>query len=109
MKKKLIEIGVVSVLYSPTWNVLDASFEPTMKHELDEKCLTQLKSISSDKDKDVIKSNAELVFASWFEKMNEIELADREKFEIVSRVLTKSLVEADKNWRVKILFSFKER
>lgn len=79
-------IGQVAMEYSENGQVINASFTPSIVVKADEFLLGQLKTIPQT-DADVLKHNADLVLASWFNKTNEIELADREKWTIVSAVV----------------------
>lgn len=67
--------------------ILSADFIPTMKVSLDDNLLEQLKSIQQPNDGNVVKSQADLMLAAWFSKMNEIELADRTQYTIKSKVV----------------------
>lgn len=83
-----IEIGIVDIDYSSKGEVKNASFRPTLKVKADATLKKQLLNLQSSSDSAVIKSNAELMFASWFSKINEIELADRDEYEIHSDMVT---------------------
>lgn len=79
------QIGIATINYDQQGNVLEAYFNPTPKFEKID--ASQLKSVKSSKEAEVIKYNAEMILASYFSRMNEIELADRDKYEIGSEIL----------------------
>lgn len=83
------QIGVSTINYDESGNALSATFEPTIKIESDNSLISQLSNIKN-KSANEIKSNAELVFSSWFRKLDDlitdIELSDREEYEVVSEV-----------------------
>lgn len=83
---KQVEIGRVVLKYNEEGKVVETHFEPTMRIQADQTLLNQLETIKADKDDKIVKANADLVFANWFNKMNEIELADREKYEVASEI-----------------------
>lgn len=47
-----------------------------------------LKQLSENKDEVKVKLSADLVLATWFNDILEIELADRDKYEVKSEVIT---------------------
>ncbi len=79
------EIGRATIEYDINGRVLYADFQPTMKVEVPSEVLQKLSSVEANKE--IIKENAATVFAHWFLKTNEIELADRDKFEIVTEIV----------------------
>ena len=98
------QIGIATVNYDEAGNVVSANFEPKLKVEnVDVK---QLLSIKADPDVDVVKHNAEMVMASWFTKINDIELADRDDYNIVSEVLRCERYDNDKIKTCSIAFYF---
>lgn len=89
MKKQ--EIGISTIDYNEDGTVKNALFVPTLKIEQDNNLLKELGVAQSARDITALKQNSELVFASWFRKwdkvISDIELSDREKFEVVSEVV----------------------
>jgi hypothetical protein len=81
-----MKIGIVKLEYSVNGLVTAATFEPTMKIEYDGKLLNDLAAIESAGEKKLCEQ-ANVVFASWFAKMNEIELADRSEYHIVNKLI----------------------
>jgi hypothetical protein len=81
-----LEIGEAEINYSPSGDVTIAVFTPTMRFVADSDLLGTLRTINRS-DEEGIKTSAEIIFSSWFSKMNDIELADRDIFSIVSSVV----------------------
>lgn len=81
------EIGRATIQYDEQGNVTLAYFEPTMKIGLDANIATELKKLVDSTQIETVKENADTVMASWFAKMNQIELSDREEYDIVSKVV----------------------
>lgn len=88
MKDETI-IGQVTISYTETGVPSFAGFKPIMEIKLSGgELLEKLSEFQHDKNsREHVEESASLVFATWFNKMNEIELADREKFEIVARTI----------------------
>lgn len=84
--EKLV-IGNVLMMYDEEGNVINAIFDPTMKLDFKEPLSDQLQQIKCSEDVTTVQQNADTIFAGWFSKLNEIELADRTKYEIKSNVL----------------------
>lgn len=80
------EIGVTTLEYDDAGNLITSYFEPTMKVVVDETLLKAIKEVKNSEDSESIKQHAEVALASWFSKMNEIELADRDEWTISSEV-----------------------
>lgn len=85
------EIGVVTIDYNEEGVAIHSLFEPTLKIKGGMSLLEQMEALTATQDPEIIKSNADLVFGNWFNKLSEIELADRDTHEVVSE-----LVECDK-------------
>lgn len=103
-----LSIGIVKIEYDKEGKVIRANFYPSMNLEADDDLKNQLQTIKNS-DQETVKSNASLVMAAWFSKMTDIELADREKYEISTNIIS-----CDKHWdgTIKmcvIEFEFKER
>jgi len=83
------EIGVATITYDQRGKAIRelTNFVPTLKISISEELDKQFAQIRSDKDELHLKQNSDLVLSIWFSKMNEIELADRDKFEIESQVI----------------------
>lgn len=84
---KDLEIGIVKMQYGEDGDVKSASFEPKIQVSVGGELLARLHSVNSPTNSDIIKSNADMVLASFFSKINEIELADREEYEVTSEVI----------------------
>ena len=73
--------------YDENGNVLSTEFEPKLPLKVTSGLLNQLTAVKCSDDSEVIKSNADLVLASWFNQIEDIELADRDKFQVTSEVV----------------------
>lgn len=80
MKEK---IGTATIRYDIDNNVISGVFKGALEQKFDKELLEQL--IPSN-DPNVIKNNADMALASWFNKITDIELADREVSQIISSV-----------------------
>lgn len=70
-----MEIGIAELTYNEDGTTTSATFKPTMVINADQALLERLATISGP-DESILQSNARMVFAQWFNKSNEIELAD---------------------------------
>lgn len=105
---KTQEIGIVTLDYNEDGVATEATFNPTMKVNLDIKALLQLTAIPADKSPQHVEDNAGFVLASWFERLNEIELADRDHYRVAPKVIK---CDNYPNGRIKhceIAFNFQE-
>lgn len=106
------QIGKTTIIYDETGKLLSASFQPTVSIDSDESILSEMKDISN-RDVESIKSNAELVFAQWFRKtdnlITEIELSDREEFHVTSEIEKCEKYDNGSVKRCVIAFSFGPR
>lgn len=85
MKKK--NIGIVTINYDLQGQVTHAEFTPHLKVSLDEDdLLSQLKPVNSDTQAETIKANADMVLGSWFAKITEIELAERDEYQVIGKL-----------------------
>lgn len=101
------EIGVAVINYSPEGKVLSAGFEPTLKMSFTPELLDQLSGAKSD-TAETVRVDSEIIMAAWFSKMNEIELADREEYHIVSTVEECVKYPDGRIKTCKVKFSFKK-
>lgn len=81
-----LEIGRVKLSYKLKGTVESASFTPSIKVELDSKLIKEISTIQSSTDVERIRNSSEMVFAAWFTRLNNIELADRNLYRIISKV-----------------------
>lgn len=79
-------IGIAVIEYNEEGKAVSASFKPTQHFKVDD--LKTLLTLKSGTDKDAIRLNAELAMASWFSNVNSLELADRDKWKIQSRIVS---------------------
>lgn len=78
------KIGIATIIYDEQGKVLTAKFEP--KESFDVMGVNQFRQIGDITDKNNI-HNAELVLANWFQRQNEIELADRNAYKVTTEVI----------------------
>jgi uncharacterized protein YuzE len=87
-EKNEIRIGEVLIGYNEDGTVAGVLFTPASLKLAG--VMSQIPKLFKDtngkQDREQIKKSAELVFGAWFNQMNEFELADREKYEIVSEI-----------------------
>ena len=83
--KNKIDIGIATLRYTKEGELVSAAFEPLMMLKACDKLIDQMKE-NNNKALGPINAieNAEFIFASWFSKMNEIELADRSEYTITT-------------------------
>lgn len=86
---KTQEIGIATITYDSGGTVIRelTNFVPTLKISITEELNRQFAKVKSEKDEINLKKNSDIVLATWFSKMNEIELADRDKFQIKSEII----------------------
>jgi hypothetical protein len=97
-----IEIGKTVIKYNQDGTVRRASFIPQLKIEAPPDLKLKMKHGS----KEEIKDNADMVMAAWFNKVNDIELSDRELYEIKSEIVKCELWEPGKVKTCIIKYSF---
>lgn len=99
-----LKIGIAEIVYSEDGKVLRAFFTPTMRIGNVAEQLMKIRHGNAAQ----IRQDAEIVLSSWFNKMNEIELADRSEYEISSEVLSCTQYPDGGTKRCKIEFTFKK-
>lgn len=104
-----LEIGIATIEYSKGGEIASASFSPTMNFRADEELLSRLDFAPHASNEILLKEHADRVFSAWFNKMNEIELADREEYEIVSEIVECLKFESQEIKKCVIKFTFKKR
>jgi hypothetical protein len=85
MENKL-EIGFVTIKYKEDGTIANAGFQPTMNLPMDALFLEQLRSVNCSTSSDDVKHNSDMIFSAFFNKINEIELADRTEWEVKSEI-----------------------
>ncbi len=78
-------IGIAVIQYSEDGKVTSASFKPNQNFKVDN--VKPLLQIKGDADQDAMRLNAELAMASWFAEVNALELSDRDKWKVQSRLV----------------------
>ncbi len=77
-------IGTATLIFTDIGSIKQATFKPeAISTPLVGLDLTQ---IDQCQNVEQIQQKADAVFATWFSRMNEIELADREKYTIKSKI-----------------------
>lgn len=104
---KNFEIGTVGITYDKQGTATKAEFNPTVGFNLDTNVIKQLASIKQQ-DPEILKQNAGFVMAAWFSKLNDIELADRDKYEIATEIVSCDRYSDGKIKMCRIRFTFKE-
>lgn len=87
-----MNIGVVTMKYAQDGSSLDSYFKPTMKVHIAENiakalAVSMVERSLTPNDPTIVKEKADLVLASFFSKMTEIELAERDEYEIKSEIV----------------------
>ena len=100
-----MEIGIVKIEYTKSGDLTSASFHPTLEISADEKLLTSLSSIPNE-DQESIAKQANIVFSTWFNEINHIELADRSEFQIINKVVECEKYSTGEMKKCVIKFSF---
>ena len=83
------EIGIVTVNYDKEGNIIreQSHFVPTIKTTVDDSIVEQLRNIKANDDSEILRHNANLILAGFFNQINEIELADRSEYVVDSEVV----------------------
>lgn len=82
-----LEIGDAIINYREDGTVESASFVPKMKIEVGETVLKQLEAVNHSTVAAIVKTNADLILGSFFSKLSEIELGDRDHYEVSSKTI----------------------
>jgi hypothetical protein len=80
-----MKIGTVYLEYDKQGNVVDVSFISAIQFTLTDEWRKKLSGAPTNDEE--LRQKTDLVFSSWFNKVNEIELADRSEFKINSKVI----------------------
>lgn len=82
-----LEIGIAILNYDRKGKLISGLFTPTLAVEVPDLFKETMETITATTTPDLLKTHSDMVFAGFFVKMNEIELADREDFDVVSEVI----------------------
>lgn len=104
-----MEIGIVDIRYNAEGKVTDGTFTPTLRAAVDKKLINQLFSIEKPADEAALRANSELILADWFTRLNDIELADRELYEVKGEVLGCDKYPDGRVQHCRIVFNFVKR
>lgn len=80
-------IGTTTIEYDESGTPTSTKFEPQLQVQLNDDLRQQLMSVKGTEGSARIKEQSELVLGAWFAGVSEIELADREEFEVASEVV----------------------
>jgi hypothetical protein len=84
-KKKIkIQVGIATIVQDKDGVVIEAMFDPIIKVK---DCTDLVSALKQINEPNALAIQAQTVTATWFSKLNDIELADREKFHMVMRVM----------------------
>jgi hypothetical protein len=81
-----LDLGYVSIEYNPDGTVREASFVPTMVVPVPPAVHNDLMRVGRIDDIVALQGSADIIMASWFSKVNEIELAERTEYTIKSTI-----------------------
>lgn len=81
-----LEIGVAHLNFDENGKINTASFTPTLTAFLSGKDISDFFDIDCSEGEKALQDQATAVFSTWFNKLSEIELADREQFGIASEL-----------------------
>lgn len=102
------EIGISTIGYDEQGDANYALFTPLMGLSEEGDDLHKFVDIKSDNDETKMKAQAESIFATWFEKFNQIELADRQKYVIGSDIVSCEKYPNGNVKKIQFKFIFKE-
>lgn len=82
------EIGIATLLYNEDETPLCAHFKPTMDIKMGSREILEMADQvdCTGKDHEIL-NQANGVFATWFQRMNDVELADRSQYEIAAEFI----------------------
>ena len=86
-KKLRINIGIATIVLDVNGVIIEAMFDPMVKVKDCKDLVSALQQIDKTEGKDLMEQQAELVVATWFNKLDAIEIADRTKFHMVTTPL----------------------
>lgn len=79
-----MKIGEAKLRYNDKGEIESATFFPIAAFMVPHETLMEL---SNNQDEESIKANANMVLASYFSKINDIELGDRDQVEIKTKII----------------------
>ncbi len=102
-----MKVGKVELQFGQTGEIVKAAFTPD---EFSPVGITEdLIKIKCSDDTEAIKHNADLILAKWINNINNVELADREMFELSSKVAICDKYESGMAKNVVIDYEFSPR
>lgn len=103
------EIGIATMVYDTNGKIMNTSFVPLLQIKHSKKLESQLQTVKGSEDAEALNNNAQLVMAAWFSQVDEIELADRDEYEVVSKVLSCEKYQSGRVKTCSIMFIFKRK
>lgn len=100
-------LGTVYLYYQPGGDFASGDFIPA-QYVPTSTVKDKLKFISGASE-DVAKQQSEMIISAWFQQNNNVELADRDKYEIVSKVANCEKWPNGNTKRIGILFYFQKK
>lgn len=77
-------IGTVVLYYNEDSTVQTSVFTPDAITSSDDELADRMQSINAASDEKAIREQAEFMVSAWFARLNRIELADRDRYEIIT-------------------------
>ena len=81
-----VKIGTSKIIYNENGEVLSSVFLSEL-HLTSKDLLPKLKNIKAGKSAVKVKQQADVIIATWFSKMNEIELSDPAEYTVTSKIV----------------------
>ena len=102
-------IGTAEIEYDENGVVVNAGFKPVMELVFDESMKKLLKaSVQGDEKEEEIQHNADMILASWFSQISDVELAERDEQEIVSEIVGCEKFDSGKIKICRIQYTFQD-
>lgn len=97
------EIGIATIICEEDGTIINADFTATMELQNSDKLVDELKKMEGPPE-----DKAGLIFANWFNKVSEIEMADRDKQKVVTTNLGTTQVPNTTMHSTRFLFTFED-
>lgn len=100
-------IGTTAIEYDERGCPTSVEFKPVLGVDLDEGLRRQLMEVAGDDGPMRIRTQSELVFAAWANRLSEIELADRERYEVAAELVACEKYDEARVRRCEMRFAFR--
>lgn len=104
-----LEIGIATIEYNEEGIAVSSKFESTATTQADTSLLNQLSQLPGSDKRETVANNAKMVLGSWWNKMNEVEMADREDYGIYYKTFNCQRHENQMIKSISIKFTYKKR